>query len=222
MSPFPSDLPFFSLLQYAPRGTSELSRQSRDVVHAIKTDANRRGPQGQTVNVIAHAARRAAEAMASSDVLAPCLGPSVLLVPMPRSSLQKPGALWPSEVICRALIAEGLGSEIAFCLKRTVPVQRAATAAPGERPDPVDHYESVVVERESLLVPERLTIVDDVITRGSSFVGVFPKVAEAFPGIPISCFALMRTISEGDIDTILDPVRGVIKSEDGKRLRRRP
>ncbi|NCC22993.1 MAG: hypothetical protein EOM26_11125 [Alphaproteobacteria bacterium] len=221
MSLFPSDLPFFSLLQYAPRGTSELSRKSRDVVHAIKTDANRK-VQGQTVNVIAHAARRAAEAMVSGDVLAPCFGPDVLLVPMPRSSLQKPGALWPSLVICEALMAQGLGGGIDPCLRRSVPVGKAAIAASGGRPDPVDHDESVVVERESLLVPERLTIVDDVITRGSSFVGVFPKVAEAFPGIPISCFALMRTISEGDIDTILDPVRGIITSEDGKRLRRRP
>jgi hypothetical protein len=221
MSRFPSELPFFSLLQYAPRGTSETSRQSREVVHAIKTDSNWK-VQGQTVNVIAHAARRAAETMTGANILAPCLGPNALLIPMPRSSLQKAGALWPSLVICKALMAEGLGADIDPCLRRTVPVSKAATAEPGERPDPIDHDNSVVVKRASLFAPERIVIVDDVITRGSSFLGVFPKIVEAFPGIPVNCFALVRTISEGDIDAILAPVCGAITSENGKRLRRRP
>jgi hypothetical protein len=221
MSPFPSKLPFFSLLQYAPRGTSETSRQSCKIVHAIKTNANWK-VQGQTVNIVAYTTRRAAETVASSNILAPCFGPNVLLIPMPRSSLQKSGALWPSLVICEALKAEGLGGEIDPCLKRTVPVQRAAIAAPGQRPDPIDHYNSVGVERDSLLVPEQITIVDDVITRGSSFVGVFPRIEDAFPGVPIRCFAVVRTISEGDIETILDPVEGIITSENGKKLWRRP
>ncbi|MEY6431169.1 hypothetical protein ABC977_01970 [Thioalkalicoccus limnaeus] len=141
---------------------------------------------------------------------------------MPRSSLQKPGALWPSLAICLALKAEGLGAGIEPCLRRRSPVGKAATAGPGGRPDPIDHDGSVVVERDSPFSPERITIVDDVITRGSSFVGVFPRIAEAFPGIPIRCFALVRTISEGDIDAILAPVQGIITSEDGRRLRRRP
>ena len=221
MSRFPSELPFFSLLQYAPRGRSETSRQSCEIVHAVKTNANWR-TQGQTVNIIAHAAKRAKEVLASSDVLAPGLGADVLLIPMPRSSLQKPGALWPPLVICEALKAEGLGADIEPCLRRTVPVGKAATAASGGRPDPADHDNSVVVERDSFFVPKRITIVDDVITRGSSFVGVLPKVAAAFPDVPVSCFALVRTISDGDIDAILDPVQGTITSEDGKRLRRRP
>lgn len=221
MSRFPSELPFFSLLQYAPRGRSPTSRQSREIVHAIKTNANWR-TQGQTVNIIAHAAKRAKEALSSSDVLAPCLGADALLIPMPRSSLQKPGALWPPLVICEALKAEGLGADIEPCLRRTVPVGKAATAASGGRPDPADHDSSVAVKRDSFFVPERITLVDDVVTRGSSFVGVLPKLAEAFPGVPIRCFSLVRTISDGEIDTILDPVRGTITSEDGKRLRRRP
>jgi hypothetical protein len=140
---------------------------------------------------------------------------------MPRSSLQKPGALWPSLVICEALKAEGLGREIDPCLKRTKPVQKAATAGPGERPDPIDHYNTVVVERDSLLIPEKITVVDDVITRGSSFVGVIPRIEDAFPGVPISCFAVVRTISEGDIDAIPDPLEGIITFEN-ERLRRKP
>jgi hypothetical protein len=221
MSPFPSDLPFFSLLQYAPRGTSKTSRQSCKVVHAIKTNANWK-VQEQTVNIIAYTAKRASEVVASADnTLSRCLGPNVLLVPMPRSSLQRPDALWPSLVICEALIAEGLGTEIDPCLRRTVPVEKSATAAPGQRPDPVDHYNSVVVERKSLLVPGQITIVDDVITRGSSFVGVFPRIEDAFPGVPISCFAVVRTISEVTVQTPCmrgEPVTG----SEGSGYPRRP
>jgi hypothetical protein len=63
--------------------------------------------------------------------------------------------------------------------------------------------------------------VDDVVTRGSSFVGLVPRLQEAFPGIEIRCFALVRTISTGEIDRILDPVEGVI-SYDGSEFRRHP
>jgi hypothetical protein len=63
--------------------------------------------------------------------------------------------------------------------------------------------------------------VDDVVTRGASFVGLVPRLQEAFPGIEIRCFALVRTISTGEIDRILDPVEGVI-SYDGSEFRRHP
>jgi orotate phosphoribosyltransferase-like protein len=71
-------------------------------------------------------------------------------------------------------------------------------------------------------MPESITVVDDVITRGSSFVGAYPRLRSAFPGIPIHCFALVRTISGRDIDGILDPVAGLITHENGQRLHREP
>lgn len=36
--------------------------------------------------------------------------------------------------------------------------------------------------------------------------GVLPHLTAAFPDIPIQCFALMRTVSQGEIVSILDPV----------------
>ncbi|NCA72642.1 MAG: hypothetical protein EOM91_21820 [Sphingobacteriia bacterium] len=58
-------------------------------------------------------------------------------------------------------------------------------------------------------------LVDDIVTRGSSFVGVLPHLAAAFPDTPIHCFALLRTISRDEIATILDPVAGRITYRQG-------
>ena len=60
---------------------------------------------------------------------------------------------------------------------------------------------------------------DDVITRGSSFVGMVPHIQEAFPDTAIRCFALIRTISTGDIDAIFAPTAGTITYHDGLLMR---
>ena len=69
--------------------------------------------------------------------------------------------------------------------------------------------------------PRAITLVDDVVTRGSSFVGLMPHLEDAFPGIAIRCFAPVRTISGGEIDRILDPVEGMI-TYNGTDLHRHP
>jgi hypothetical protein len=42
-----------------------------------------------------------------------------------------------------------------------------------------------------------------------------PHLTATFPGIPIHCFALLRTLSQGDIDSILAPVVGRITYRQG-------
>ena len=67
--------------------------------------------------------------------------------------------------------------------------------------------------------PNRITLVDDVITRGSSFVGMVPRIQEVFPSTTVRCFALIRTISPGDIDAIFAPTAGTITYRDGLLMR---
>jgi hypothetical protein len=140
------------------------------------------------------------------------LGPEFALVPIPRSApLSNKDALWPSRRICEALVAVGLGAEVLPLLKRRDAVQKAATAPKGMRPGPEQHYESTVIDNEVPNLIERpLTLVDDIVTRGSSFVGMFRRLAEAFPNRKISCFALVQTVSEGEIATLKAPIRGTI------------
>ena len=217
MPTYPSELNFAALLQYAPRGETAISRVSRDMTYKIKTD----GYIGRT-RVIAHAARRLAEQRRGSAFLSDYFGAEATVAPAPRSSPRRPGDLWPAARICEALLAEGLCRQVWRGLERTQVTPRAALAARGQRPNPPDHYASVRMSAAPLVGPvQSITLVDDVITRGSTFVGLVARLQEAYPALSIRCFALVRTISSGDIDAILDPVEGVI-SYLGGRLSRQP
>jgi hypothetical protein len=161
--------------------------------------------------VIGHAAPRAKENLEAGGCLSRFPGPDVTLIPMPRSWLIKEGSLWPARVIGEALQGCGIGGSVLPCLRRAEAVGKAALAAPGRRPDPPDHYRTIrVVSVRPLDRPTALVLVDDVVNRGSSFVGVLPHLAATFPDIPIPCFALLRTVSQGEIASILDPVAGRI------------
>lgn len=110
------------------------------------------------------------------------------------------------------------------CLERHEPVQKASISRAGTRPEPADHRRTLVVKRPLLFLgPDvaSVTVVDDVITRGSSFVGVHEALTAAFMGIPIRYFALVRAIGDAEVDEIVVPVEGTIRYRGG-RLHRQP
>lgn len=188
---------------------------SRTVTYKIKTD----GFMGRT-RVIAHAARRVAEQRRQLPFLRDAFGPEVTLVPVPRSSPLRAGFLWPAEQICVCLLAEGLGRDIQRCLVRTRPVPRARIAATGQRSNPPEHYDSTNVRVPGIHPPlHRITLVDDVITRGSTFMGMVPRLQAAYPEVTIVCFALVRTVSMGEVETILAPTEGTITYREGQLVR---
>jgi len=225
MPAFPSKLPFGAFLAYAPRGSSTASKTSRDVAYAIKQDSTLRFTQGgapAAVRVIDYAAKRIGEELRNHPFLNDYFNPSVTLIPVPRSSPTQPGTLWPSLRICQALIAQGLCGNVKTSLQRTKPVQKSAFAAPGQRPEPADHYDTVEVAPADLFTaPQAITLIDDVVTRGSTFVGLYQRLREAFPAVPIRCFAVVRTVSPGEVASILDPVQGTI-TLSGSGLHRQP
>ena len=93
-------------------------------------------------------------------------------------------------------------------------------AATGQRPNPPDHYDSTRVRSPRTRVrPEQITLIDDVITRGSSFVGIVPRIHEAYPDATVRCFALIRTISTGEVHAIFALIAGIITYRDGLRRR---
>jgi len=130
--------------------------------------------------------------------------------------------LWPALRICQSLKAEGCAAAVLPCLKRVKPVTKSATAGSGQRPDPDAHYESLEVDQQAMLrPPTTITLVDDVITRGSTFLAMYQRLAEAFPQAEIRCFAVVRTMSDVEVDPIMSPVEGLI-SFNGTNLQRRP
>jgi hypothetical protein len=204
-----SEVRFGSFLVYSPRGTSETSRRSRRICHAIKTD----GVFGQPpMRIIEYAVGRLKEAVGTRE-LGDLLAPDVTLVPCPRSAPFPPGqrpALWVPLRICTALRAGGLGATIMPLLERVEAVRKSAFAGPGERPSVQSHVATMRVD-QSIERPARVTIIDDVVTKGATLLAAASLLADAFPAAEVRAFALVRTMGlVPEVDRIVDPVTGRI------------
>lgn len=211
MPRIPSNIPFVSFLQYSPHGESNASRESKAVVLQIKTDGFFAHKQ-----IIPYAIERFEQNLESLEEYRDWFSKDTFLIPAPRSAPIVTGGVWPSLRICEELSSRNLGGEILPCLKRTTAIQKSATAR-GNRPNPIDHYNSVEVDKKTprLFQPERIILVDDVVTRGSTFLGLVARLQESFPVADILCFGLVRTMSRTDIDSMAAPVTGHITFELG-------
>jgi hypothetical protein len=207
-----SSVRFASLLTYSPRGTSRVSVSSRKVRDFIKSG------QRPTLERAIQRVRERWEEAGFEEFL----GPGVVLVPVPRSSpLRDTDALWPAERICRSLEASGAGGQIMRCLERTEAVPKSAFAAPRERPSAERHFRTLAVHAR-LPSPERITVVDDVVTKGATLLAAASRLAEAFPDAEVRAFALLRTMGlVEDVERILDPCTGIL-AWNGEDVSREP
>ncbi len=204
MVPLLSELSFASLLIYSPRGKAPESRNSQRVCYGIK--------QGDPILL-----HRVAELTATSiDSFPDFLGPSVTLVPVPRSApLPATDASWPALSICKALVARGLGREILPLLRRTTSVPKSAFAAPGQRPDPRTHLRSLAVD-PLLYPPDHITLIDDVVTRGSTLLAGGSLIADTHPNVALRAFAVIRTLGlVPDVSELRAPCTGMIRYING-------
>jgi len=212
-----SELEFGAFLAYAPHGTEAESIRSRRVVRELKED--RLLQIGTTaIRMPDFAVQRLGEELKRTP-LEPLFGADVTLVPAPRSSPLPKHGLWPALRICEAMRAAGLAGEVLACVARVAAVAKSAHSKGQDRPKASQHLESLRVERE-LLAASRVLVVDDVVTRGATLLATASLVHEAFPKAEIRAFALVRTISPGDVEKILDPCRGVIELRGGDTFRR--
>jgi hypothetical protein len=207
-----SELRFGAFFIYSPRGTSEVSVRSRKVRDVIKYD---------TPGMIGKAVDRLQEELSRSE-LREFFGPTVTLIPVPRSApLKDERALWPARRLCEELLDRGLGREVLPCLKRARPVPKSAFAHRGERPAVEVHLESMVVE-PTLMIPERVTIVDDFVTKGATLLAAGTLLEKSFPKASLLGFTLVRTMGlVPDVERIIDPCVGRIVWT-GSEVRREP
>ncbi|MDE2263691.1 MAG: phosphoribosyltransferase [Gammaproteobacteria bacterium] len=163
-------------------------------------------------------------------------GPGVVLVPVPGSAAAQP-AHWVGGGLALCLREVGLAAEVWPILRRRHAVRKSAFAAAGERPSVLEHYASFAVERASwggepmvrsspVREPAgsglRLTLVDDVITRGRTLLAAAARLQEAFPAAEVRAFALLRTLGRGEmLHRVLDPCEGEVRWEC-EDARRRP
>lgn len=209
-----SEVPFAAALVYSPRGQTAASRKSREQIR----DPLKRGDSRFLVSVSEHLRQRL-----PGDLVEAFLAPDVVLVPVPRRApLHGKDALWPAKLLAEALLRGGLGARLLPSLQRTTAVPKSALAAPGDRPEPAHHYDSMCITNDLLEQPHRITLVDDFITKGATLLAAASRVKESFPRAEVRAFALVRTMGlVPEIDTILAPCIGRIRL-DGSSVHREP
>ncbi|MBK9385788.1 MAG: hypothetical protein IPN34_13340 [Planctomycetes bacterium] len=165
------------------------------------------------------------EALATAEIwLSEYLSPEVDLVPVPRSApFREESSIWPALEICRELERRGLCREIQPLLARRTRIRKSGfLTRAADRPSPEEHIASLGIEPETSFFSDRITVVDDVITRGSQLLAAASCLAHRFPWAKIMAFAAIRTVSEDDIESFLQPAQGLISSSGANRLQRRP
>lgn len=198
-----SEIEFASLANYHSRGASEHAVRSRQLCGSLKS--------GNAATLKSVAERLKDPQFAS---LQPFLASDRILVPVPGSGKTTPGNLWAPSLICGALKNAGFGGGVDEILKRETAVPKSAFASAGNRPTPAKHFASMSAEK-TLYVPDKITLVDDVITKGSTTMGAYLRLREAFPSADIQVFSVFKTCNfQPDIDAVLAPTVGKLRYED--------
>ncbi len=208
----PSSIPFAAFLTYSPNGKSEVSKRSQKICFAIK--------DGRETTV-----QNAVERLAASwqDAgMADFFGDDVVLVPMPRSSLLVDGALWPAMVVCREVVRQGLARAVEPALRRITAVPKAHYGKASERPDVAKHLETMEAT-PWLLDGARITLVDDVVTKGVSLYAGCVLIQEAMPDVEVRGFAMVRAMGfQDEVEKVVDPATGTITRYPSGKVWRDP
>lgn len=207
-----SSLTFASCYIYAPGGGCDVSQRSRSLCSLLKAgDARLISKYAQLVRHHASECPALAGFFDSSDVL----------IAVPGSEPRDPTAHCVASLLAEALVREGLAGAHWQCIRRVQPVRKSARSAPGERPTTERHYESLAVEITQVAGdPARMTLVDDVVTRGRTLLAAATRLHDAFPNARIQGFALLRTMGFAPrVDRLWDPCIGEITWRGGDARR---
>lgn len=198
-------VPYAAPYVYSPRGLSDVAARSRQLRDAIKRADAALVPQ------LAARIRQ----LFDEGTFPGFFGPGVTLVPVPGRAPLVPGALWVPDKIARALQAVGLAAEVWPTLKRRYAVPKSAWAAPGQRPEVQQHFDSFEVT-DRVPPTEAIVLVDDFVTKGRTLIAAASRLAADLEGIEVRAFAVVRTMGLVlDIPRIREPVVGELVFENG-------
>lgn len=198
---FLSSLPFGACFVYAPRGVGLVSEGSQLLCRRVKASDPLWIPRYASC---------AAQLWIRGTVFQRVFAQDVTLVPVPGSTATH-GAPWAAWQLAIAFRELGLGREIWAALERRTPVTKSATAAAGQRPTVWQHYDSLLVRPAARRPPQKIVLIDDVITKGRTLLAAAARVRAALPDVDLRAFALVR--SQGFVTRatrLLDPVEGFV------------
>ncbi len=149
-----------------------------------------------------------------------CLDGTATLVPMPRHRLQQPNSVWASQSLADSIAEAGLAASSLNVIRRAKPMRQSSLSERRDRPSPRQHFDTMALELSLFqAAPARIVMVDDVISRGSTFSGAAARLKSVFPDAEITALAIARTAQLSSAP--LDPIGGVIHTlGDGSRARR--
>jgi predicted amidophosphoribosyltransferase len=152
------------------------------------------------------------------------LGNDRVFVPVPRSSLIKPGALWPAHRIAECLIEQGFGKSIEPMLVRAKAIKSSSRSpSGGGRATYAEKYYSLAV-RLPLGPPKLITLVDDVITTGAETLAAAQRILDAIPGADVRAFGMAMTRGYvRQVPAVIAPFSGEIRLNPwGRAVREDP
>jgi predicted amidophosphoribosyltransferase len=191
---------------YSTRGTSKTASKSRKLCAQVKNG---------NVELL----KSAAAIIKREETLNEYLNNTRVLVPVPRSSQLVKGGLWPSMVICETLVREGLGAEVLDCIERIIAVKKSSSSSRADDRVSCDrHYETIKVKKPTLVFPEEITLVDDVLTLGRTTMACARRISEQYPETNIKIFTISRSMGlVSDISKLVDMREGYIHFGDYSR-----
>lgn len=134
------------------------------------------------------------ESQKESSPVKDFLTPDSLLIPVPRSSLIKSDAVWPSKVIAEEMKKRGYGTVLKPTIERTKPIRKSSNQAAEDRPTVQEHLETLGIAIPSELTdPKTIILIDDVVTLGSVTVACAELLKKIYPDSDIRLFAIART-----------------------------
>ncbi len=197
----PLSVAFASCFVYSPRGTGLVSQGSRLVCERIK--------HSDPVWLPRYAAA-VPELAARHGYFHGVFAGAPVLVPIPGSE-PADTAPWAAAHLALALREFGLARATWIALQRRFAVRKSSQAPAGMRPTVQEHYQSFRVGKRPFETPEKIILIDDVITKGRTLFAATIRLQAALPHAEIRGFALIRTLGHLQrLDRLLAPCEGVV------------
>lgn len=189
-----TELQFGSLIAYCPRPDPNSPDQlnAKNLTYALKSDRYVQTSTSSTILMSDWVARTVSQERGTLP-FGDFFESNPTLVPVPKSSLIAPNALWVPDRIAKALAKEGMG-KVSRLLERVKPIRKSAQTDSWNRPTALEHFQTMGVV-QTISEPEAVVLVDDVITRGATLMGAANRLLDSYPRLFVRAFAAMRTQS---------------------------